>query len=267
MPEPGTSGPRRLTAGLTMLMLAQAATGLILSNHYRDEAWIRATWAGNDWVTLILAIPLLAAAEVAGRRGSVRGRLLVLGVAAYAIYNYCFYLFGAALNVFFGLYVAALVTAAAAFFYAITRLDVADVDRHIRADAPVRIVGGSLVVIAVGLAATWMAIWAAYAFAGRPTPVDPEAFKIVAALDLVLMVPALTIGGVLLWRRHRWGYIIATLASVQAALYLIVLTVNSVVAIQRGLAAAPGELPLWATLALVASGLAATLVVHLRPHR
>jgi hypothetical protein len=34
-------------------------------------------------------------------------------------------------------------------------------------------------------------MWAAYAFAGRPTPIEPEAFKVVAALDLCLMGPAL----------------------------------------------------------------------------
>jgi hypothetical protein len=56
-------------------------------------------------------------------------------------------------------------------------------------------------------------MWTAYVFAGRPTPVDPEAFKIVAALDLSLMVPALTVGGILrstrlsrfdgAWRVHQ----------------------------------------------------------------
>jgi len=49
-------------------------------------------------------------------------------------------------------------------------------------------------------------------FAGRPTPIEPEAFKIVAALDLSLMVPALTCGGVLLWNRHPWGYVLASIA-------------------------------------------------------
>ena len=48
--------------------------------------------------------------------------------------------------------------------------------------------------IGIGLALVWIAMWAAHVFAGRPTPVDPETFKIVAALDLALMVPALTAG-------------------------------------------------------------------------
>jgi hypothetical protein len=49
----------------------------------------------------------------------------------------------------------------------------------------------------------------------RPTPIDPEPFKVVAALDLSLMVPALGIGGVLLWKRRPSGYLIATIAAIQ----------------------------------------------------
>ena len=47
-----------------------------------------------------------------------------------------------------------------------------------------------------------------------------------------------------------WGYVVAAIASIQASLYLLVLSVNSIVGIHRGLANAPGELPIWATLAL-----------------
>jgi hypothetical protein len=93
-----------------------------------------------------------------------------------------------------------------------------------------------------------------------PTPVDPEAFKVVAALDLALMVPALVVGGVLLWKRRPWGYVIATIAAIQRALYLLVLSINSAIATSRNLAAASGELPIWGPLALFTTLAAAVLV-------
>jgi hypothetical protein len=127
--------------------------------------------------------------------------------------------------------------------------------------------GGLLTCIGVGLAAVWIVMWAAHVFANRPTPVDPEAFKIVAALDLALMVPALAAGGVLLWRRRPWGYVIAALASIQGALYLLVLSVNSVVAIRRGLASAPGELPIWGTLLVVTTVIALVLLASIQRER
>jgi hypothetical protein len=97
-------------------------------------------------------------------------------------------------------------------------------------------------------------------FAGRPTPVEPEAFKIVAALDLTLMVPALGVGGGLLWQRRPWGCLLATIAAIQGALYLLVLSVGSAIAIRRGLVVAPGELPLWGSLMLVTAVAAIVLL-------
>ena len=79
-------------------MALQASTGLLFESQYRDVDWIRATWFGNDWVTLLVAVPLLFAGLVRAAAGSIRGLLLWLGLIGYALYNYAFYLFGAALN-------------------------------------------------------------------------------------------------------------------------------------------------------------------------
>jgi hypothetical protein len=67
-----------LTTLLALLMLTQCPLALLLPDQYRDVEWIRATWLGNDWVTLVVAIPLL---WLGGRRaaaGSMRGPLLWL---------------------------------------------------------------------------------------------------------------------------------------------------------------------------------------------
>ena len=256
-----------LTRALAGLMATQALLGVLLSEHYRDPEPIRTTWFGNDWITLALAVPLLLLSRARAARGFTRGLLLWLGMIAYAIYNYAFYLFGAALKVFLLLYVLALVVAVVAIILALSRLDVAVVARSFRPAAPVRALGGSLLCIGMGLALVWIAMGAAHVFAGRPTPVDPEAFKIVAALDLALMVPALTAGGILLWRRRPWGYVIASLASIQGALYLLVLSVNSVIAIRRGLASAPGELPVWGTLLVVTTVIAVVLLANVQQER
>jgi len=251
--------PYFLTWGLLAVMGAQAALGLTFQAQYRDVAWIKATWFGNDWVTLLAAVPLLAVALVLARHGSIRGLLLWLGMLGYVAYNYAYYLFGAALNIFFGLYIVAFVLSFVILILALSRLDVAIVAASFKAGTPVRVIGGYLGFVGTGLATVWLILWAAYAFAGRPTPVEPETFKLVAALDLSIMVPLLTCGGALLWRRNPWGYVVAEIGGVQASLYLVVLAVNSCVAIRRGLMQAPGELPLWGTLALFTT--AATILL------
>ncbi len=156
-------------------------------------------------MTLVVALPLLAAGTALARRRSARGLLLWVGTLGYALYNYAYYLFGAALNAFFPLYLAAVITAALALVLALSNIAPPEIARSFNDGTPVRFIGGYFVCVGISLAGIWLAMWAAYVFAGRPTPVDTEAFKLVAALDTVLMVPALAIGGVLLWRRSRVG--------------------------------------------------------------
>ena len=258
---------RRLSTVLLAVMLTQALMGLAFRAAYRDVEWIRTTWFGNDWVTLVVAAPLLLIGLRRTAVGSVQGLLLWLGLIGFALYNYAFYLFGAALNAFLPVYVVAVVLAATVLILALSQIDAIRFAHSVRPTAPVRLLGGSLMFIAVGLASAWIAMWAAYVFAGRPTPVEPEAFKLVAALDLSLMVPTLGIGGVLLWRRRPWGLVISAIASVQAALYLLVLSVNSVVSIHRGLTNGPGELPIWGTLTLITGTVALGLFASVRSER
>ena len=249
---------RTLTVLLIVLMAVQSTLGLIFSAEYRDVAWIAATWWGNDLVTLLVAVPLFVVALTLSSRASVRGTLLWAGMLAYAAYNYAYYLLGAAMNRFFVLYVVCTLVAVSALILLLIDLDADSIAERFRARTPARIIGGYFMFVAAGLSAIWLGTWAAYAFAGRPTPVETEAFKLVAALDLTLMVPALGLGGYLLFRRKSWGYVITSLAGVQASLYLLVLTVNSAVAMQRGLAGG-AELPIWG--ALLAMTTAATTIL------
>lgn len=239
---PLTPAARRLGRGLAVLMVAQAAGGLAWPGLYRDVAWIRATWLGNDVVTLLVAVPMLTLA-LARADTSVRARLLALGAAGYGVYNYAFYLLGAALNAAFPLYVTAVLVAGLTLAAMLGSGPVPPGDRRVE-----RPVAWFLMILSGGLGSVWAGTWGAYVFGGRPTPVAPDVFRLVAALDLTLMVPALAGGGWQLVRRHAWGPAVAALAAVQASLYLFVLTVNATVAIGRGLAEWPGEMATWGPL-------------------
>jgi hypothetical protein len=249
------------TKPLVGLMIVQALLGLLWPTAYRDPAWIKATWFGNDWITVLVAAPVMWISHRTAASGSVRGELVWLGTLGYAVYNYAFYLFGAALNVFLPLYVLTLGLAIVALSSGLTGIDPICVSPSMQSSVRVRLLGVYLICVACGLALVWIAVWAAFVFAGRPTPVEPEAFKIVAALDLLWLVPSLAAGGALLWKRRPWGIVIGTAAAVQGAIYLLVLSVNSTIAIRRGLAASPGEVPVWAPLT-VCTWVAALLLVE-----
>ena len=254
----------KLTIVLAFVMLAQSTLGLLFRAQYRDAAWIAATWRGNDWVTLVVVLPLLAVAATFARRGSLRALLVWLGVLAYAIYNYAYYAFGAALNIFFPLYLAALITAAVSLTLGLAAIGPTTVARRFNTGIALRIAAGYLVAVGISLAGIWMLMWAAYVFAGRATPVDTEAFKLVAALDSVLMVPAMAIGGLLLWREQPWGYVVSPIVGIQGSLYLLVLSVNSIAVVANGVVPAPGEIPIWGVLAATTTAVTLFMLTRAR---
>jgi hypothetical protein len=74
MPDTCARPARRLTRLLMALMFTQALLGLMRLDQYRDAAWIAATWYGNDWVTMLAAVPLLWVGIRAADRRSARGQ-------------------------------------------------------------------------------------------------------------------------------------------------------------------------------------------------
>ncbi len=238
---------------LVGLMILQSGLGLLLPDQYRDVDWIKAAWFGNDLVTLFVAVPIFILGIVLNNRGSQRGRLLWLGMLGYAIYNYAYYLFGAALNTVFVVYLVILVLSTVTMILALASLDPAALAAGFPDKTPVSLIGGYFVFVGLGLGIVWLVMWAAFAFAGQPTPIEPEAFKVVAAIDLSIIAPVLIIGGVLLWRRNLHGYTLAAIAGNLGSVYLLVLSLNSMIAIQRGFQEAPGELLIWVPLALLTS--------------
>jgi len=236
-------------AWLALLMGLQSLLGLLLPGQYRDAELIRAGWFANDLVTLTVAVPVLSWSLRSASQNSGRALLLKLGVIAYAVYNYAYYLFGAALNAFFPLYVALAVLSCASLISALSEVNANEVAARFQPSTRNRPIGAYFVSVGAALAVIWIVMWAAYVFFKRPTPVDPEMFRLIAALDITLLSTPLVIGGWLLSRGTPWGYVIGPLAGIQSALYLLVLSASSVVSIRRGLVEAPGELPVWNTLA------------------
>ena len=170
----------RLTAVVTCVMMAQSSLGLLFSSQYRDVDWIAATWLGNDLVTVLVALPMLAASvRLTSTRGSPRALLLWLGTLAYALYNYAYYLFGAALNAFFPLYLAAVITVALALIVLLSTMPPGAIARRFPSHTPVRLIGGYFLFVSLSLASVWIGMWGAHVFAGTPTPIEPEAFKVV----------------------------------------------------------------------------------------
>lgn len=266
VPARGLRAAYGLTAGTIVLMVVVSAGGVLGSGGlYQDNPLITATFRGQDWVTLLVAVPLLGVGLMLERRGSLRGRLLWLAMLFNAMYSYLFYAVGAAFNVFFLLYVAIFGMAAYALLFAVLRMDFSPLSgptgsRTVRgiAISYTLLVGASLGLLWTGMSLSYLATGAVPApilASGHPTGV-------VFAIDLVFIVPPMLMSAVWLIRRAPPGWILATLMTVSGTVYTLSLSAASVSVVVAG-AGTGAELPIWAALTLFGASVSWLLLARL----
>lgn len=251
-----------LSVFIAILAAFTSIGGLFLPNMYRDNSFVKTTWLGNDAVTLFIAIPILIAALVYSAKGSSKGQLIWMGMLDYMLYNYAFYLFGAAFNVFFLLYAALLAFSIFALIFGLTNLDVNRISQQFRKDAPVKWIGGYFIFVASGLGLVYLIqsiIFIATGNVPAIVTISDHPTNVVFALDLTLLIPWLILGAFWLMKRQPWGYVIAGILNVKGPLYTLVLAVNSILVVNAGISET-SELPLWGTLTVL--GLIASVLFY-----
>ncbi len=253
---------------IALLIAVASAAGLFAEGLYRDNAWATAGFRGNDLVTLAVAVPLMVAAGVRARAGSLRSRLVWLGTVAYALYNYAFYLFGAAFNALFLVYAALVTLSVWTLLIAIPALDVETLASRFSPRTPVRWVAASMLLISVFLGGMWGAQSLRFIFTGDlPQTVIDSSIQtsIVFALDLALLMPAMATGAILLWRRRPWGCAISAILMIKGTAYTLALLAMSVFSANAHIAGAWDLAPVWAFFFLITLLATGALLRGLRP--
>lgn len=239
-----------LSAVIALLAAAAAAGGLFIHGLYRDNPFVAAIW---------------------------------LGMLDYTLYNFAFYLFGAAFNAFFLVYTALFALSILALLFSLSRIDLRAVGRAFGegggtrgegvagAEAggtgngrgvPVRWIAGYMLLVASGLCVIEVSQSLRFVFAREPPPVIARVShptSVVFGLDLSLMVPFLILGAVWLWRRKPWGFVLGAVLNVKGAVYPLALVAASLSAARAGFPEAAGELPVW--LFFTAGGLASSVLL------
>lgn len=209
----------------------------------KNAAGITASTAGilvpgflaHDGLNLVVALPVLIATGWLARRGALVGLLLWPGALFYVLYTYTQYLIGAPFGPLFLAYVLLVVLSAYATIGLVAGVDGGAVRARLAGAVPARTVGGILVALALMTLAQDAGGAIATALAGG-SPVEPLARHVWTA-DLVVEVPAVLIGGVLLWRRRPLGYVAGAGLLLQFGLTPIALA--AILAVQPWLSGAP----------------------------
>lgn len=251
----------RLAALVVLLMAGASAVGLLAAGVYRDNALVASGWRGNDLVTLVVAVPVTVLALRASRRGSESGLLVLMGMLLYAFYAYLFYLFGAAFNALFPVYVALVTASGAALAVALRNVDPPRLAHGRGTPRTRRWVAGWMLSVATALGLFWLAPSVSFLTGGPPPPMVPatgHVTNVTGALDLSLVVTLGAVGGLLLWRGRPWGVVLGAVWSVKGAVYMPALSAAAVTAHRAGATDDMVQVALWGPIGLgclVASGL------------
>jgi Na+-transporting methylmalonyl-CoA/oxaloacetate decarboxylase gamma subunit len=129
--------------------------------------------------------------------------------------------FGAAFNDMFLVHVIAFSSSIFALIVTAISVDASAIAARYRTGARVRAVAGLLVVVCGVFAILWSSFSISYALSGRLSlgAATLEGMHTVFAIDLSLMVPAMALAGVLLWRRRPWGFVLGAAMSIFGAVY------------------------------------------------
>ncbi len=216
----------RLSVAIAILMVIASAAGLLIDGLYTDGAWAREALRGGDLTTLAVAVPVLLGSLVFARRGSQAAQAVWLGVLAYSVYNYAYFAFGAEFNDIFVLHIALFSLSIITLVLAVASVDMDAIADRFRGVKGTRWIGGLLAVVGAVLGGLWVFLAIRFAITGELMADIPlDGIHLVFAIDTSLLVPALVMAGVLLWRRTTGGFVFGPTMLVMGAIYQVNLLV------------------------------------------
>ena len=189
-----------------------ATTGVYAYNAER----IVAEGVGWDIFTLIFAVPALLAALPSLLKGSLGGRLFVLGILAYLFYQYLMYAVAWAFGPLFLLFIAIFGLSLAAIAWIVSTIPLSRLAELFTDSFPKR----GVAVLCFLLAALLLFMWLARILSALGGQIDGvlqgQTTLVVQALDLGLIVPLALFTGVAAWRGSAVGYLLSSVVVIKA---------------------------------------------------
>lgn len=185
---------------------------------YGTDTALMPAFLGQDLLNLIVGEALLLVSMWLAVRGSLVGLLMWPGSLLYVTYDYGFYVLAAPFGPLFLAYIALVTMSAYTAVGILVSIDGDLAFRRFAQRVPSRVIGGTLIVIAL----LFIALWTMLSINGLSAPGGLGAIpRSVVIMDFTVQLPALLVAGVLLWRRRPFGYVAVPGLLLQLMAYLL----------------------------------------------
>lgn len=213
-------------------------SGVFFNDLYRDNAFIKAVWRGNDVITLMIAAPLmlLSMRKVqANPHANAKFLFVWMGCLWYMIYNYIFYIYGAAFNVFFLGYVVIIIASSLGLLHGLIAMKQLLNSLMTKPVLQASYKGISLFLLLFGLilGGMWVAIASTFLFSGNvPVAITQTGHPtgVVFATDLIFLVAPLITLSYYLGKKNKWAILFTPIILVKCSLYPFVFIVAGLLA-------------------------------------
>lgn len=178
--------------------------------YHRDPTFNAGIFIGTDLIALI-ALPVLIYAMILYRRGSLRGRFLLLGMLVYFLYYGVSLAIGSMYNSIFLVYIALFSASLFATILVFSSIDTASLPARVSPRMPHRGIAIFLIIAGVSVSLIWLLDIITSLLTGQaPANMGTYTTNITDVLDIGVITPSCVIAGILLLRRRPLGYPIAS---------------------------------------------------------
>jgi hypothetical protein len=247
-----------LSLPITILLVIAASAGVFITNLYRDVPYFVVQARAQDLISLVVVAPTLAIAAYLASRGSVRAKLIWLGVLIYLVYTYVIAAFDDRFNALFLVYVALLGCSLYALIGGLVTADLARIKAFFSEKAPVKVVSIYLAVLAIVFYLMWLSEVVPALKAGQiPQSIQDNGTptNAVHVLDMAWILPAFVIASVSVWRRRALGFALA--GAILSYIVLLVLAIMAMVVfmMRRGYPIFVPQVAIFGALFIISLGL------------
>lgn len=209
----------------------------------------------QDYVTLLVGIPMLLISLFLAGRGSLKGKFMLTGTLGYFMVTYIFYMLMGMYNELFLVYVSLASLGFYAFLLSVLSLWQENPIIYFENSTPVGFSGGFLIFCSIAIGMLWLSVVVPPLLNGTLYPVALEHYTtlIVQGMDLSILLPGSFIAGWLLKKRRPSGYLLAPVYMVFLSILMTALTAKIIGMSLNGVNAGPALviIPLFNAVSIV----------------
>ncbi len=217
---------------------------------------------GNDLITLVVGLPLLAISFWLTSQGSLRGLLLLTGTLGFFLYTYLSMSMLASYNSLFLIYVALFGLSLFAFILNMLSVNLAELPERFSSRLPHRWIAGLLFVVGGFLLIAWLGRIVPPLFQNQTPVLENATTLVIQAMDLALIVPLAILSGILLLRRSAWGYLLASVFILKAVTLGLAVSAMAIIMDRAGIPDSMGHMIPFMLITLVNLVMAVVLLMN-----